>query len=177
MQDNKVNINTNNITTSGFNCFVENGFVLNENDVFISTSETVTLMTAIANKDNKSYTFRMNLNDTYFICVEDSSFKYDMSKYKFDDFEILESFKETEKRINERTPVEWVNYYRNNTIDFIELHNEEPEKYPKTSIEREYISMIEKAKEANIDTLDSINDLEFYLSNESIERAKEFKWK
>ena len=37
--------------------------------------------------------------------------------------------------------------------------------------------MIEKVKEANIDTLDSINDLEFYLSNESIERAKEFKWK
>lgn len=179
MQENTiVNINTNQITMSCFDCLSKNGFTLNKTDVFITTPEINTsIMTAIAKKNDIEYIFKMNLLDNDLVCVEDSSLRFDMSAYKNNDSDILKSFKETDEKINNRTDLEWVNVYRQNIIDCIELHIEEPNKYPKSSIAREFNSMIDKAREGNINELESIEGLESYLSNEELEKLKEFKCK
>lgn len=177
MINDKVNINTKSIIKNGFECLKENGFILSENDVFLNSLEqNPTTMTAIAKKDNNDYTFKMNLDDNYFICVENTSFKYDMSKYKKDKSWIHESIKETEERINNRTSLEKIEYCRNNLLGIIALHNENPKKYPKSSIEREFDFMLTVAKEGNIKEINSIPELESLLPSKSLEKLKEIQW-
>lgn len=170
-----VSIDANSIKKSGFECLKENGFILNIEDVYISLQENTKpfIMTATAKKDKKNFTFKMSLEDDFFVCVEDDSIKLDMKKYKNDITNILKTVENTTEKINNRTSKDWIDYYSQNILEYIELNTEEPNKYQQ-DILREIESLAEYIKASGIKhnlnlTGETIEELSFFLPPEAIE--------
>lgn len=176
-----VSLNTHPIIADGLDCLKNNGYILSLNDISITLQDNDKsfVMIAIATKEGKKYTFKMLLDDNFFVCIEDDT-KLDMTKYKKNDSFILESIQNTEERINNRTPLEWVKLYSDNLKNLIELNKEDSTTYNKESFERDFKSLVESAKKGDIiftyflDT-DDINNLVKFLSPESANLLRDIK--
>lgn len=163
-----VSIDTKNISESGYKALLENGYEVELEDVFVRLDEDTSsfVLIAIAKKNNKSCVFKMLLSDSDFVCVQDDSIRIDLSKYKNDDKVFREASESFDKMIRDRTPLDWAKKYTQYISDFIELNEEDSERYPIKTIEDEFESLIEQLDIANVKCKD-------FLSNELFEKLQE----
>lgn len=155
-----VSIDTKNIAESGYKGLIDNGFNIAKENVFVRLNEDTKnfIMTAFAEKNNKQHTFKMNLSDNDFVCVEDDTIKIDLSKYKNEDLISAESKEAFRTMQDNRTALDWAKKYAQYVSDYIELYEDGDIDYTIKTIEDNFETLIEYLNEANVKCKDFLSD-------------------